>query len=104
MKFGNNNLGFISNWWWAVDRISVLSIIFLILVGFFMVATGSPAVAERIGLESFYFFYRHLFFSGIGIIIMFSISILPNDAIKKLSLLGFFIGIILLIIVLFHGV
>ena len=63
-------------WWSSVDRISMMVIFTIIAFSVIMVITASPAVAERIGLEPFYFMKRQILhlIIGLGLIIFFSFS------------------------------
>ena len=48
----------IGRWWWTVDRWMLLALLTLSVIGILMVVAASPAVAERLGLESFHFVRR----------------------------------------------
>ncbi len=91
------------SWWMTVDRYILLAVAIIIGFSIIMVTTASPAVAERIGLHSFYFIQRQLVFLFIGIILMFGVSFCSLDFIKKVSFLGFTFFLILMIAVLFVG-
>jgi cell division protein FtsW len=96
--------GLFNSWWWTVDRITLTAI--LIIIGFsaIMAATASPAIADRIGLESFYFVRRQLVYLLFALSTIFAISCLSLDGIKKLALGGFAACLVLLVVVLFIGV
>ena len=47
-----------ANWWWTVDRWLLGALGLLMSLGIVLAMAGSPAVAERLGLNSF-FFVRH---------------------------------------------
>ena len=49
----------VGRWWWTVDRWSLAGIATLVLVGAVLTLAASPAVADRIGLDSFFFVKRH---------------------------------------------
>jgi len=100
----NNNRGsIIGSWRITIDRYMLTAIILTIVFSVIMVTTASPAVAERIGLHSFYFIKRQLFFLFLGTIAMFAISFCSVDIIKKFTLIGFVGFLILLVLVLFVG-
>ncbi|MFV9875068.1 MAG: putative lipid II flippase FtsW [Rickettsiales endosymbiont of Dermacentor nuttalli] len=94
----------ISSWWWTVDHLTLLVLFIIIAFSAVMVATASPAVAERIGVESFYFVRRQLCYLTLSLVIIFIISCLPINVIKLLSISGFIICVISLIIILFTGI
>ena len=91
------------SWWMTVDRYMLIAIAIVIAFSVIMVITASPAVAERIGLNSFYFIKRQLVFLFLGMLIMFAVSFCSFEVIKKISLLGFISFLLLMIIVLFVG-
>ena len=91
------------NWWWSIDSLMFLLILFIILIGAFLTATASPGVAVKIGISPFHFLYKQLIFLSMALAIIIIISLMSKKAIKRLALLGFFITIILMIIVLFIG-
>jgi cell division protein FtsW len=103
MKFNRQNKNLISTWWWTVDRLSLLAILAIIIIGAMMVATASPAVAERIGLDSFYFVRKQLIYLFLAVITIMSISFLSPIAARRLATLGFLGGIILMVGVLLFG-
>ncbi|MBN8827922.1 MAG: putative lipid II flippase FtsW [Sphingobacteriia bacterium] len=94
---------FLAQWWWAIDRVILACILVLMAFSAFMVATASPAVAERIGIESLFFIRKQIIYLLLSLIIIFGISLLSADLIKKFSLIGFITGVIMLVLVLFMG-
>ncbi|AZL15459.1 putative lipid II flippase FtsW [Rickettsiales endosymbiont of Stachyamoeba lipophora] len=104
MKAARSRNNFIYSWWWSIDRIALVSVLIMIAFSAFMVATASPAVAERIGLEPFYFIRKQIIYLMLAVLIIFSTSLLSIDNIKRLSILGFSICILLLLVTLIVGV
>lgn len=100
MKFNRQNNNIITSWWWTVDKILLLAILIIMAFGAVMVATASPAVAERIGLDSSFFIKRQLVFLCITFFIILITSLFSPIAIRRLSTIGFAVGVILLIVVL----
>lgn len=95
--------GVIVKWWRSVDRYLLFAIFLTIAIGLIMVTTASPAVAERIGLDSFYFIRQQLFNIAISIPLMIGISVCSPLMIRRLAVLGLAFGIVLLICVLLFG-
>ena len=52
--------GQVSDWWWTVDRWLLSAFIVLMVLGVVLSFAASPAVAERIGLESNHFVTRQI--------------------------------------------
>lgn len=61
-------------WWWSLDRVSFACILALAAFGVVMVATASPSVATRIGLDGFVFLRKHLFFLAISLGALVTVS------------------------------
>jgi cell division protein FtsW len=103
MRLDRTNTGIISHWWWTVDRKNLLAIMLLIAIGSILVAAGSPPVAKRLNLPAFYFVHRHHIFLALGTLVMFTVSILPPQIIRRFAVLGLFSSLILMVLVLFIG-
>jgi cell division protein FtsW len=90
-------------WWWTVDRVTLFAFLILMALGILLAATATPMVADRMGLEKFYFLKRHLLYLMPSLVIVFSVSLLNDSDIKKLSLALFFFAVILIILTLVYG-
>jgi cell division protein FtsW len=85
-------------WWLSIDKLSFCLLLILALFGVVMVATASPSVAVRIGLDGYHFLLRHLLFlvPTIGILVILAFADIRN--IKRFAFLlfvGATIGVIL---------
>jgi len=103
MRGDRTDTSLIGNWWWTVDRYLLSSVGVLIAIGMVLIMAASPAIAERNGLEAFYFVNRQAIFLLIGIVLIFSFSIMPTVLIRRLAALGFLVSLILLILVQVGG-
>jgi cell division protein FtsW len=101
--FDRSRRDIFSKWWWTVDRVMCLAILLLMSFGMMMVVTASPAIAERIGVDSFYFVKRQLVFLFLGIFCMLGVSLLPVVAIRRLGIIGFLGCLVLMAGVLVIG-
>ena len=61
-SFSRNSRSQIANWWWTVDKVLLTLITVLIIIGIFLNFSASPAVARRIGVDSFHFVKRQMVF------------------------------------------
>ena len=52
----------VGKWWWTVDRLTLAALALLMTVGMILVVAASPAVAVRIGVDSFHFVQRQALF------------------------------------------
>lgn len=101
--FNRKNLNPIKRWWLDVDKTNYLTVIFIIIFGFFMTITSSPAVAMRIGVENMFFVKKQLIFTSISLILFTAISFLNRDQIKVMSIFGLALFILFLAMVLIVG-
>ena len=82
-------------WWREIDRTLLLIILALMAIGTAAVAASSPASARRLStskvkLDELHFFYIHLRWQFVGLIAMFSASMLPRETARRAGiLLGF---------------
>lgn len=98
MSFDRRNTTAFGRWWWTVDRSTLFALMTLVFLGVFMVVAASPAVANRIGLDDFYFVTRHELFLGLAVALMIFISALPVQQIRRLAVLGFAVSLLLMIL------
>src|SRR5262245_52980068 len=93
----------IGEWWWTVDRLTLAAIGALMLAGIVLSLAASPPVAGRLGLDPFYFVNRHILFILPSIAVMLGVSFLNPHQIRRLSLLIFFISLVLVAATPFFG-
>jgi len=103
ISLDRQNKNIISTWWWTIDKLSLFAILAVIAFGAVMVATASPAIADRIGFDSFYFVRRQLVYLSFSVVILVGISFLSPLYIRRMATLGFIAGIILMLGVLLFG-
>lgn len=93
----------ISHWWWTVDR-GMISLVFVLLLGGFVFSfAASPPVAERLGLDSLHFVFRHAVFAPAAAAIMIGISFLTPRQVRRLALFLLVVCLAMLVAVLFIG-
>ena len=68
-----------------------------------MVATTSPAIADRIGYDSFHFAKKQIIFLFITFLIIVTVSFMPPIAIRRIATLGFLASVLLMVGVLIFG-
>jgi cell division protein FtsW len=85
-----------SEWWWTVDRPTLVALCALMLAGVILCLAASPPVAARIGLDPFHFVNRQIFFLLPAIAVMLATSFLSPHDIRKVALLVFVVSIILM--------
>ncbi|MCB8837872.1 putative lipid II flippase FtsW [Aurantimonas sp. VKM B-3413] len=93
----------ISDWWWGIDRWLLAAFLTLLVGGVVLSFAASPPVAERIGLEPFHFVKRHAAFLVPSALVMFGCSLLTPKQVRRASLLGLGISLVLMALALFVG-
>ncbi len=93
----------IGRWWWTVDRWLLLTICALAFVGGVLTLAASPAVAERIGLDTYHFVTRQLVFLPVALAVMTAISLLSPRGVRRVALLTTAGAIVLMILTLVIG-
>jgi cell division protein FtsW len=94
----------VANWWWTVDRWFLAAFLCLMVLGAVLSFAASPAVAERIGLDSFHFVSRQLLFMLPAVVVMIGISFLDARHIRRLALVMLVGSLVLMVAVLYVGV
>ncbi len=103
MPLDRTNQSPVARWWWTVDRPAFFALFGLICLGSIMVTAASPPVAHRIGLPAFYFVHRHQLFLAMAFMVMFVVSFLPTNMVRRLGVLGFAVSVALMVLVPFIG-
>jgi cell division protein FtsW len=82
-------------WWWTVDRLALAAIGALMLAGVVLSLAASPPVAARLGLDPFFFVNRHILYLLPAIPVMLGVSFLNPRQIRRVSLIVFLVGLIM---------
>ncbi|PCD02807.1 cell division protein FtsW [Sphingomonas spermidinifaciens] len=106
--YGRADRSPIGRWVWEIDRVLLLLVAALIVVGLIAVAAASPAAALRYSdegtrLGDLHFFYRQLMWVAVSMPVMILISMMPRDRARRFSLGGALIFLVLLAAVPFVG-
>ncbi len=96
--------GPVANWWWTIDRYFLAACLALMGLGILLSYAASPAVAERIGLDSFHFVERQIFFMIPALIAMISISFLTPRLVRRAALILLCVALLLMVAALFIGI
>jgi len=93
-----------AEWWWTVDRLLLFGLIALLVGGIVLSLAGSPPVAERLGLDSFYFVKRHIAYAVPALAILIVTSMLSPRMVRRVALVMFVVMVVLMLATLFVGV
>lgn len=102
-RFSRTDISPLSRWWWQIDRWILSAVFSLAVIGIILVIAASPAVAERIGTESWHFVKKQTVFLILSMLIITGVSMLPPAQISILSVFGFIGGILILLLLPFIG-
>ena len=96
---------FYYQWWKNIDKSIFLIIILLFTIGlFFSLVSTSLIASDKLDTNSYFFFFKHLVYVAIGILIIFIFSSFNTDQLFKYSIILFFISLISLFLVPIIGI
>ena len=75
----------VGQWWWTIDRWLLASIFTIAVVGMILTLAASPPVADRIGLDSFYFAKRQIIFLAVSVTLMIAVSFFEPRQVRWLA-------------------
>ncbi|MCK5041031.1 MAG: putative lipid II flippase FtsW [Sphingomonadales bacterium] len=103
IAFARSDNSHVSRWWWELDRWMFGTLLLLIAVGLLLTVAASPAVAERLGLNSFHFVKRQAVFMVMGIGGILFVSMLTKQWVRRLAVVLFPITLGLVYLTVFQG-
>ena len=92
-----------AEWLWTVDHYLLAAFILLMIGGVVLSFAASPPVAERLGLEAFFFVKRQALFLLPALGVMLLGSLLSPRVVRRMALLVFAVSLVLLVATLFVG-
>lgn len=101
--FSRRDTSVLGRWWWTVDRWSLAAIVLLMGIGVLLSFAASPAVADRLNLGGFYFAKRHVMMIGPSIFVLVGVSLLTPREVRRLAVMVYSVGLLLLIYTLLAG-
>jgi cell division protein FtsW len=104
MSFARTDQSVVAQWWWTVDRWTLIAIFGLMAFGCLMVMSASPAVAIRIGANSLHFVRRFFAVLPPTILTLLFVSLQSPRNIRRIAAIGFAVSLVLLFATFFIGV
>ena len=91
---------FFYHWWKNIDKSIFFLITLLFAIGlFFSLVSTSLIASDKLDTNSYFFFFKHLFYIFIGIFIIFTFSSISTEQLFKYSIILFFISLTSLFLV-----
>ncbi len=92
-------------WWKNIDKKILFIILLLFSLSLFFSLTSTSLIAsEKLNTKDYYFFFKHLIFVSVGLIIIFIFSSLEKFYLIKISKILFILSLILLFMVPIIGI
>ncbi len=110
MSFARTDQSAVAQWWWTVDRWTLVARAGLVGFGALLVMAASPMVAERIHaggpghVDKLFFVKRYFAVLPAALAAMFVVSLQSPRMIRRIALAGFAISLVLLAYTLVGGV
>ena len=105
MEYRRNLYNLYYDWWKNIDKFIFSLIILLFFVGlFFSLVSTSLIVSDKLDTNDYSFFFKHLTFILLGLLIIFSFSSIDQEKLLKLSTIIFLFSLLFLILVPFIGI
>ena len=95
MAFDRTDQSILGRWWWTVDRWMLAALAVLVGYGTILIMAASPAVAARIGLDSYHFVEHHVVMLIPALMLMVAISLLSPRGVRRAALIVFGIALVL---------
>ena len=108
-RLGRSDRSALGRWFWEIDKVLLVLVAVLIVIGLIAVAAASPAASQRYSGTGFsvpplYYFYRQLMWIALAVPVMIAVSMLPKPTARRLSILGAILFTICLFLVPIIGV
>ncbi|MBT4700538.1 MAG: FtsW/RodA/SpoVE family cell cycle protein, partial [Rhodospirillaceae bacterium] len=101
--FARTDTSLLGRWWWTVDRWTLLALFSLVAVGAVMTMAASPPVAERIGLDTFYFARRQFVFLVLAVLLMSAVSLMSPRGVRRVAVVCLGVSLALTALTIFVG-
>ena len=94
----------VGRWWWTVDRWLLAAIIGVVMFGAMLTMAASPPVADRLGIDSFHFARRQLFFFlPVALALTIAISVMTPQQVRRFAIIVFLGSLAMLAMTLVIG-
>ncbi|MDX1483562.1 MAG: putative peptidoglycan glycosyltransferase FtsW [Alphaproteobacteria bacterium] len=101
--FARTDTSIMATWWWTVDRWSLLALAALTGFGVLLTLAASPAVAERIGYDSYFFVRRQLIYLAPALAALAACSLMEPKGVRRIGVALFLVSVVLMVLTLVLG-
>jgi len=103
LSIARTDTSLLGRWWWTVDRWTLAALISIIAVGAVLTLAASPPVADRLGLDPFYFVRRQFVFLPLALAVVAATSLMSPRGIRRLAVVCFAAAVVLMALTLILG-
>lgn len=90
-------------WWRTIDKWSLACVLMLFGIGLLLALAASVPLAEKNGLDPYYYVLRQMFFGSVALAVMTVLSIQSPDTVRRIGVLGFLGAAAALVLLPFLG-
>ena len=103
MLISRKDRGLLARWWFTVDWPLMGAVFLLMALGAIFSLAASPPVAERIGLDGFYFFRRHMAYLIPAAVVFMGASFMSGRTVRRVAFALYVGGLLLMVAALVIG-
>ncbi len=83
-------------WWRTIDKLSLACVFALFGTGLLLGLAASVPLAEKNGLDPFYYVTRQAFFGSLALVVMLLVSMMSPALVRRIGVMGFFAAFVAL--------
>ncbi len=96
LSIARSDTSLLGRWWWTVDRWTLAALVAIVAVGAVLTLASSPPVADRLGLDPFYFVRRQFVFLPLALVVVAATSLMSPRGVRHLAVVCFSAAVVLM--------